>query len=146
MAAADLLQLSRDDARGALDLLAQPKTGILERRGKTKAATYHLNKAVAKDLLGKAAYTKTRGVDPIRFREMVRQFVVDHGSMTPQECRELLGLGESQTAKVEVSRHLRAWSGPEGFLRREGKPPKVRYFPRSLDKAEDGTSEQGGVR
>lgn len=128
--ASELLQLSRDDARGVLDRFAQPRTGILERRGKTKAATYHLSKTVAKDLLGKAAYTKTKGVDPIRFREMVRQFVHDHGSITPQECRELLGLGESQTSRVEVSRYLRDWSTPEGFLRREGKPPKVRYFPR----------------
>lgn len=130
-AASELLQLSRDDARGVLDRFAQPRTGILERRGKTKAATYHLNKSVAKDLLGKAAYTKTKGVDPIRFREMVRQFVADHGSITPQECRELLGLGESQTSRVEVSRYLREWSNEDGFLRREGNPPKVRYFPRS---------------
>src|SRR5947209_2833530 len=64
-AASDLLQLPRDDARGALDRFSQPRTGFLERRGKTKAATYHLNKAVAKDLMGKAAYTKTKGVDPI---------------------------------------------------------------------------------
>jgi len=127
-AASELLQLSRQSTLGILDHLAQPKTGILERRGKTRAATYHLNKAISKDLLSKAAYTKTRGVDPIRFGEMVRQFVADHGSITPRECRELLGLGEAQTARVEVSRYLRAWSGPEGFLRREGKPPKVRYL------------------
>lgn len=127
--ASQLLQLTREDARGVLDRFAQPRSGLLERRGQTKAATYHLSKAAAKDLLGKAAYTKTRGTDPIRFAEMVRQFVADHGSITPQECRELLGLGESQTAKVEVSRYLRKWSGAGGFLRREGVPPKVRYFP-----------------
>lgn len=128
-AAAELLQVSRDDARGVLDRIAQPRTGILERRGKTRATTYHLNKGVAKDLLGKAAYTKTRGLEPIRFEEMVRRFVADHGSITPQECRELLGLGESQSARVEVSRYLKTWSGSAGFLRREGKPPKVRYLP-----------------
>jgi ATP-dependent DNA helicase RecG len=111
-----------------LDRFAQPRSGMLERLGKTKSATFHLNKAVAKDLLGKAAYTKTKGVDSIRFREMVREFVDDHGSITPQECRELLGLGESQTSRVEVSRYLKEWSSPGGFLRREGKPPKVRYF------------------
>jgi hypothetical protein len=62
---------------------------------------------------------------------LVPYFVNDHGSITPRECRELLGLGESKTSRVEVSRYLRDWSTPEGFLRREGKPPKVRYFPRS---------------
>ena len=67
--AAKLLQLPRDAARGVLDRLAQSGTGILERRGKTKGATYSLNKAVARDLIGKAAYTKARGIDPIRFQK-----------------------------------------------------------------------------
>ena len=62
--AAELLQIPRDTARSVLDQLAQPRTGILERRGMTKAATYHLNIAVARELFGKTAYTKTKGVDP----------------------------------------------------------------------------------
>ncbi len=128
--AAELLQTLRDEARTILDALALPATGILDRRGHTRAATYHLTKSVAKDLLGKAAYTKTRGLDPIRYEEMVRAFVVDHGSVTPRECRQLLGLGESQSARVEISKLLNRWSRATGFLRREGKSPKVRYFPR----------------
>ncbi len=125
---AKLLQVARNDARGILDQLSQPQTGILERKGQTRAATYHLSRAVAEDLLGKGGYTRLKGVDPIRYREWVREFVADHGSITPQECRELLGLGESKSARVEVSRYLRRWSAPGGFLRREGVPPKVRYF------------------
>ena len=47
-----------------------------------------------------------------------------------EACRELLGLGESQSARVEVSKYLRVWSSRTGFLRREGtKGPKVRYLP-----------------
>lgn len=130
LSAAELLQLPREQARTVLDRLAQPKAGFLERKGRTKAATYHLTKGVTRDLLGKAAYTRTRGLDPIRYAEMVRAFVSDHGSITPRECRELLGLGESQSARVEVSRYLRQWSEEEGFLRREGKSPKVLYLPR----------------
>ncbi|HEY3569790.1 MAG TPA: ATP-binding protein [Thermoanaerobaculia bacterium] len=130
LSAARLLQLSREEARAVLDRLTQPETGFLERKGGTQAATFHLTKGIAKDLLGKAAYTKTRGLDPIRYAEMVRAFVADHGSITPRECRELLGLGESQSARVEVSKYLRAWSSRTGFLRREGtKGPKVRYLP-----------------
>jgi ATP-dependent DNA helicase RecG len=130
LSAATLLQFSRDHARAVLDRLAQPGTGFLERKGGTKAATFHLTKGVARDLFGKATYTRTRGLDPIRFSEMVKAFVADHGSITPRECRELLGLGESQSARVEASRYLRNWSGEGGFLRREGKAPKVCYFPR----------------
>jgi ATP-dependent DNA helicase RecG len=129
LSAAKLLQLPREETRATLDRLAQPGTGFLERKGGTRAATFHLTKGVARDLLGKAAYTRTRGLDPIRYAEMVRAFVLDHGSITPRECRELLGLGESQSARVEVSRYLKHWTGEGGFLRREGKSPKVCYFP-----------------
>ncbi|MFL6233862.1 MAG: hypothetical protein ACJ76N_12070 [Thermoanaerobaculia bacterium] len=72
LSAADLLQLPREEARAALDRLAQPGTGFLERKGGTRAATFHLTKGVARDLLGKASYTRTRGLDPIRYAEMVR--------------------------------------------------------------------------
>ncbi len=136
-AASDLLQLPRDEARAALDQLAQPRVGVLERRGKAKATTYHLAKGIAKDLLGKAAYTKTRGLNPIWYAEMVKAFIADHGSISPKECRELLGLGESQTARVEVSRYLKKWSAEKGgFLRRDGMPPKVRYYPLVSTEAE----------
>jgi len=130
-AAADLLQVSIPTAREILEQLAMPRTGILERRGHTKAATFHLAKGIAKDLLGKAAYTKARGLNPIRYAEMVKTYLQDHGSISPQECRELLGLGESQSAKVEVSRYLKKWSeGPNAFLSPDGHAQNRRYFPR----------------
>jgi ATP-dependent DNA helicase RecG len=128
LSAAELLQLPREAARAALDRLAHPETGFLERKGGTRTATFHLAKGVASDLLGKAAYTRTRGIAPIRYAEMVKAFLRDHGSITPKECRELLGLGDSDSARVEVSRYLRIWSSPTGFLRREGtRGPGVRY-------------------
>lgn len=130
MSAAELLQISRATARGILDQLAQPQTGILERKGRTRAATYHLNKALARDLLGRAAYTRLKGIDQIRYREMVREHVHQHGSITPKECRELLGLGDSRAAKVEASRLLREWSDPSGFLTKVGtRGPGVHYLP-----------------
>ncbi|OGU22531.1 MAG: hypothetical protein A2580_03545 [Hydrogenophilales bacterium RIFOXYD1_FULL_62_11] len=126
--ASRLLQRPLAQAREILDQLALPRTGILERRGHTPAATFHLAKGMATDLLGKAAYTKTRGLNPIRYAEMVRAYLQDHGSISPKECRELLGLGESQSAKVEVSRYLRAWStGVEAFLVADGHAQSRRY-------------------
>jgi ATP-dependent DNA helicase RecG len=126
--ASELLQLSRSEARGVLDRFAQPSAGILERRGNTAAATFHLTKVVTRDLLGKAAYTKTKGIDSARYAEMVRSFVIDHGSITPKDCRDLFGLGESGSDRVLVSRLLKKWSGEDGFLRRDGSPPKVKYY------------------
>ena len=69
-------------------------------------------------------------MNPIRYAEMVKEFVHDHGSIPPKQCRELLGWGESATDRVEISKLLRKWSGPDGFLTREGSPPKVRYSAR----------------
>lgn len=130
LSAAKLLQLPREEARAVLDRLAQPETGFLERKVGTKAATFHLTKGVARDLLGKAAYTGTRGLDPIRYAEMVKAFVAHHGSIAPRECRELLGLGDSPSARVETSRYFKRWSGDGGFLRREGGSRHVRYVAR----------------
>ena len=130
LSASNLLQLSREEARATLDRLAQPGTGFLERKGGTKAATFHLAKGIARDLLGKAAYTRTRGLNPIRYAELVREFVSHHGSITPLECRQLLGLGESPSARVETSRYFKKWSGDGGFLRREGGSRYVRYVSR----------------
>lgn len=127
-AAARLLQRPLVQAREILDQLALPRTGMLERRGHTLAATFHLSKGIAKDLLGKAAYTKTRGLNPIRYAEMIKAYLQDHGSITPMECRELLGLGESQSAKVEISRYLRTWStGKDAFLVADGHGQSRRY-------------------
>ncbi len=126
--AAHLLQLTRDTACSILDQMAL-RTGILERKGQTKAATYHLAKGIAKDLLGKAAYTRIKGVDSARFAEIVRQYVIHHGAITPQECREVLYLGDSATAKVQISRLFKQWSGKGGFLRMEGKPLAAIYLP-----------------
>jgi ATP-dependent DNA helicase RecG len=127
--AAELLQVGRPSAMAILDQLAQPRMGILERKGKTRAATYHLTKSVANDLLGKAAYTRLKGIDPIRYREIVRDFVAQQGSINSAECRELLGLGESGTAKVDASRLLSEWSQPGGFLRKVGtRGPGVHYI------------------
>lgn len=125
LSASELLQLSRS-VRAILDRLSLTN-GILERKGKTLAATYHLAKGVAKDLLGKAAYTNVRGIDPIRYQEMVRAFLEDHDQITPRECRELLGLGDSASAQVEISRYLRRWSGESGFLVRHGNGPATHY-------------------
>jgi ATP-dependent DNA helicase RecG len=104
---------------------------MLERRGRTKATTYHLAKSLASDLHGKPAYSAGKGISPLRYAEMIKVFLQDHRTITPKQCRELLHLGESKSARVEISRLLRKWSGPDGFLVREGKPPTVIYRLRS---------------
>ncbi len=101
--------------------------GLLERKSHTRSATFHLTKGIARELLGKAAYTRARGLNPIRYAEMVREYLHDHPSITNRDVRELLGLGESATAQVEASRYLKRWSDPAGFLSAEGSGPKRCY-------------------
>lgn len=125
--AAEFLQLDSTSARAVLDQLCDPSRGIIERRGVTRAATFHLTKGVAKDLLGKAAYTKRKGIAPVRYAELVRAYVHDHASINNRECRELLGLGDSPSAQVEASRYLRRWSQPGAFLEKIGQGAAVIY-------------------
>jgi len=126
--AEELLQVNRDEALGILDLMSDPKRGILERKGHTHEATFYLTKSVARDLIGNVGYTTAKGIDRARYPEIVRGYVEDHGGISNKECRQLLGLGESPSAKVEASRLLKKWSDPDGFLDVEGNPPKRRYF------------------
>lgn len=118
--AAQVLQTSRDDARRVLDGMSLPALGLIERRGHTASATFHLAKGIAKELKGKAAYTKTRGLNPVRYAEMVREYLRDHQTIRNRELRELLGLGDSPSAQVEASRYFKKWSEAEGFLDQHG--------------------------
>ena len=77
--------------------------------------------------LGRSAYTRTKGIAPARFAEIVREYVRDHGSIANRECRELLGLGDSASAQVEASRYLKKWSASTGFLNVDWTSPRVRY-------------------
>lgn len=129
--AADILQLSRDEARRILDGMCLPPLHVLERRGHTAAATFHLAKGIAKELKGKAAYTKARGLNPVRYAELAREYLRDHQRISNEELRQLLGLGDSPSAKVEASRYLKKWSQADGFLERKGGGSRVYYTSRS---------------
>lgn len=59
---------------------------------------------------------KPAGLSPVRYAEMVREYLKDHQKIRNAELRELLGLGDSPSAQVEASRYLNKWSEPDGFL------------------------------
>jgi ATP-dependent DNA helicase RecG len=126
--AADVLQLTRDDARRVLEGMCQQPLNLIERKGHTAAATFHLSKGIARELKGKAAYTKSRGLDPVRYAEMVREYLKDHHQVRNAELRELLGLGNSASAQVEASRYLKKWSQPDGFLEKIGDGGNTHYI------------------
>jgi ATP-dependent DNA helicase RecG len=122
---AQVLQLPKDEARQVLEAMCTSPLDLLERKGHTASATFHLAKGVAMALKGKAAYTRTRGLNPVRYAEMVREYLRDHQRIQNAELRELLGLGDSPSASVEASRYLKKWSQDDGFLVKQvlrGKP------------------------
>lgn len=122
---AKVLQLSRDEARSVLEAMCMPPLNLLERRGHTSAVTFYLSKGVATVLKGKVAYTRTRGLNPVRYAEMVREYLRDHQRIENAQMRELLGFGDASSAKVNASRLLRKWSQEDGFLLKnkgKGKP------------------------
>ena len=125
--AADLLQVSPDQALRTLDQMTLSQWGILERKGHTRTATFFLTKKVAKDLIGRANYTRIRGIEATQFPAVVKEHLRHHGSINNAEVRELFYLGNSRSASVEASRYLKLWSGPDGFLVREGTPPNTIY-------------------
>jgi ATP-dependent DNA helicase RecG len=122
---AQVLQLQKDEARQVLEAMCTSPLDLLERKGHTASATFHLAKGVATALKGKAAYTRTRGLNPVRYAEMVREYLRDHQRIQNAELRELLGLGDSPSASVAASRYLTKWSQDDGFLVKQvlrGKP------------------------
>jgi len=120
-ASAALLQRPEGIARDRLDRLAAMTDPWLERRGKKKGVTYHLSREAAAALRSRAAYTKARGIDEVRWPALVREYVEQHGSIGNSECRELLGLGNSRSATDRASRLLRRldWLQAVGSGRRD---------------------------
>lgn len=130
--AVELLQTTSTQALDILERYCLPPFSLLERRGK-KRATFHLPRGLASDLIGKEAYTRIRGIDPLRFREMVREYVGQHGSITNRKCRALLQLGESDSAITQASQYLKEFSGTGGFLTPEGKGRSRHYVARRCE-------------
>jgi len=113
--ASRLCQREPDEMKRILDDLSSPAKKLLEKRG-GRRGTYHLDRGVAVELLGKARYSQLRDIETVRFPEMIRRFVELHGSISNKECRELMKLGDSNAAQVKASQILAELSGPNGFL------------------------------
>jgi ATP-dependent DNA helicase RecG len=122
--ASKLCQRSEEKIRDTLEGLSIQQGAWLERRGRKKGVTYHLSRSTAGEFLSKAAYTRTRDIDAIRYPELIRAYVEQHKSINNSECRELLGLGNSPSALVRASRLL----GSIDFLEPIGESRRKRRY------------------
>jgi ATP-dependent DNA helicase RecG len=110
-----LLQRSENATRDILERLVLQPEAWLERRGRKKGVTYHLAQKAAVALQGKVVYTRSRDIDAVRWPELIRAYVEQHGSINNMECRQLLGLGNSQAARTQATRLLQALDSLEAY-------------------------------
>jgi len=69
-------------ARDILEQASLPPYNLLEKRGRKKGVSYYLSRNIAKELIGKVAYTKIKGVERHRYQELILNFIQDHGSIS----------------------------------------------------------------
>lgn len=120
--AADLLQVSIEEARGVLNDLVEQ--GLLESRGERKGRTYHLSAGLYRAMGGEAAYVRTRGFDRIQQEQMVLTYATEHGSITRSQAAELCHLSPDQASR------LLARLRDEGRLIMIGSRRTARYQPK----------------
>jgi ATP-dependent DNA helicase RecG len=117
--AAELFQVSQDEARAVLNRLVE--RGLLEARGERKGRTYHLAAGIYRKLGQPGQYVRTRGFDDLQQEQMVLTFVDRHGSITRADAAELCRLGSDQASRL--LRRLR----DEGKLALAGERRASRY-------------------
>lgn len=96
--AAELFQVSQDEARSGLNRLVE--RGLLEARGERKGRTYHLTASLYRRLGEPAEYVRTRGFDGLQQEQMVLTWVDSHGSITRREAAELCQLELNQASRL----------------------------------------------
>jgi len=122
--ASQITQLTEARVKDRLDQYWHRPDPWLERRGQKSGVTYHLSRAVAAELVGKAVYSRSRAIDKVQWPVMIRQYVQEHGSINNSECRDLLLLGNSRSAQSTVSKLLVQLD----FLDAYGSSPKGRRY------------------
>ncbi|MEA1866636.1 MAG: putative DNA binding domain-containing protein [Thermodesulfobacteriota bacterium] len=121
--ASRLCQLPKVKVRDRLDQLCLHSNPWLERRGKKKGVTYHLSRSAAAEFVGKGVYTLARTIDRVQWPALIQKYVEEKGSINNSECRELLLLGNSRSARTTVSRLLAGLD----FLEPYGRLKTTRY-------------------
>ena len=118
--AASVLQL--DVSRTREILMKMRKRGFLEKSGIKKGLIYRLSSNIYKQLGESVSYIREKGIDEVRYPELILEYVKNYGSITNRQVRELLGVD-----KYKASRLLRKLV-EKGKLKRFGTSDKnARY-------------------
>lgn len=109
---AEILQLDTIRTRDILNQMSS--RGFLEKSGVKKGLIYRLSGSLCEKLGESLYYIREKGIDKIRYPELVLQYVKEYGEITNRQVRELLGVD-----KYKASRILRRLV-KDKKLRREG--------------------------
>ncbi len=110
--AAAILQLELPRTREIL--MGMVRSGLLERSGIRKGQVFRLSGSVYRKLGESVAYIRERGIDALRYEELILEFVRRHGRITNRQVRELLGV------TVDHAKRLLTKLSQNGKLRRRG--------------------------
>lgn len=95
---ASLTQKTESQARSALGRMVDD--GLVQPRGNARGREYHLAPGLYRALGAGASYVRTRGYDPIQWRQMVLNFVSAHGTITRANAADLCAITPAQASTL----------------------------------------------
>ncbi len=116
---AQAIQQEASVARRALERLVE--SGVVEAHGRTKGRGYTLSASVYRELGMAEAYVRQQGFDPIQQEEMVRTYVMHHGSVRRHEVVGLCRITEDQAKRLLLGLRSR------GILTQHGQGKGTHY-------------------
>jgi len=96
--ASTILQLDKAQTREIL--MQMTRKGYLEKSGVKKGLVYRLSGNLYKQLGESISYIRERGIDEIRYPELVLEYVKQYGSITNTQTRELIGVDIYKASKI----------------------------------------------
>lgn len=93
-----ILQL--DALRTREILMKMTNRGYLEKSGIKRGQVFRLSGNLYKQLGESISYVRERGIDEVRYPELVLKFVKEYGSISNRQVRELLGVDRNRAFRI----------------------------------------------
>lgn len=93
-----ILQLDMERSREILNQMCSK--GFLEKSGIKKGVTYRLSGALYKKLGESIIYIREKGIDELRYRELILEYVKKYGGINNRMVRELLGINIYKASRI----------------------------------------------
>jgi len=96
--ASEVLQLDMGRTREILNQMC--RKGLLEKSGVKKALVYRLSGEVYKKLGESIIYIREKGIDEMRYKELIMEYVKKYGVISNKIVRELLGVDIYKASRI----------------------------------------------